>query len=330
MCVVSFVSEYCTIKRSTVTPGTYSICANSSDLGSSGVCFSYHIVAISQVLSLSIIMVDRKVIMLSKTLHSKKRPAEDPQTRARRALYISMLQGCKSKTVMLHDVHHGAYCAATFATKAAADRFAKYKNPGCDRIPLSMIGFYPCNRGGQGVDGSHVQKIAQDMTNNVSLDMCDSVCAAEIHANHLDFARDATSKMPEDDKFPPKCSEVFRGTGSCVPCACSRCVPTTHFTHTSCTGKSKWVQDAESCYDAEEVCDSRYADATAKAKAKAQMDNTKSLLAEMRRRRQAAQLISLTEAQKSAEVTSPPEDSEVDYPDDSSINSSSSSCSSDK
>jgi hypothetical protein len=104
----------------------------------------------------------------------------------------------------------------------AGDRAAKHKGSLTSRIPLGLIGFYPGNRGGLGMDCYHVHQVAFDiMINKLSVDRYGSVSICKIPAKYLQHVRAVNQKKAEDDEQAPKCSDNIEYV----------CITKTHCTH---------------------------------------------------------------------------------------------------
>ena len=79
--------------------------------------------------------------------------------------------------------------------------------PGCVRIPLDQIGFWPGNRGGLGTSSHHVHEVAWDCkANKTSLKRYQHVDLIEIPQDSLQQVRDANRERCEADDCMPRFS----------------------------------------------------------------------------------------------------------------------------
>ena len=76
--------------------------------------------------------------------------------------------------------------------------------PGCVRIPLDQIGFWPGNRGALGISSHHVHEVAWDCKcNKTKLQRYQHVDLIEIPQEQLLQVRDANRERCEVDAFMP-------------------------------------------------------------------------------------------------------------------------------
>ena len=102
------------------------------------------------------------------------------------------------------------------------DRAMQYRKNIITRLSLTKIGFWPGNRGGNGIGSWHVHEVAKDlMTNKVRPNRYAPVDVMEIPPELLEEFRAANKEKCENDPLMPKYSEEI----------CYVCAAKTHFTH---------------------------------------------------------------------------------------------------
>ena len=88
-----------------------------------------------------------------------------------------------------------------------SDRAQQWREPGLVRIPLNRIGFWPGNRGGNGICSYHVHEVAQDcLVNKTKLNRYGHVDLVKIPSEHLETVREKNAQRAKSDSLLPKCN----------------------------------------------------------------------------------------------------------------------------
>lgn len=106
--------------------------------------------------------------------------------------------------------------------EGAADRAAKRRKHGEQRIPLRLITFWPDNRGGLGISSYHVHEVAADCkANKTKIKRYGCVDIVEIPSERMEEIKDKCRERSKQDPLMPKFSEDAEYV----------CMTKTHFTH---------------------------------------------------------------------------------------------------